>query len=217
MGDEEQAKPDSFAEYGYTAFDKWDYVPIIYTTEHKQSWRDMGNSYFMACRPLIAALAAGKLNEDMEGTAAIFLFRHYLELMLKRILLSGRLLVSENQIATKGEVQRVAKIHELAKIWEGVLTDARPKFKEWENYDIASVEQCVMEFDRADKKGFAFRYEGEGGELCRFDFKALDRQMDHVRQVLDGIWTCLYEMRAQIAEYEAELQAEFGNDMYMNW
>jgi hypothetical protein len=95
-----------------------------------------------------------------------------------------------------------------------LLADAKRKLKEWGNYDIASVEQCVMEFDRADEKGFAFRYAREGGELCRFDFAALDHQMDHLRQVLDGIWTCLYEMRAEIAEYERELQAEFGNDMY---
>src|SRR5205807_10026355 len=70
----------------------------------------------------------------------------------------------------------------------------------------------VMEFDRADKKGFAFRYDRQGGELCRFDFVALDHQMDHFRQVLEGIWTCLYEIRAQVAEYEAALQSEFGRD-----
>ncbi|HEV3483699.1 MAG TPA: hypothetical protein VGR97_15380 [Candidatus Acidoferrales bacterium] len=211
---EEGSSAGSLSSDGYTAFEKWPYQQIIYPTEHEQSWRDMGNSYFMACRPLIAALAAGKLNEDIEGTAAIFLFRHYLELMLKRIVLSGRLLISEDKIAIREEVQAVAKIHDLAKIWEWVLADAKPKLKEWDNYDIASVEECVIEFDRADKKGFAFRYDRHGGELCRFDFQALDYQMDHFRQVLEGVWTCLYEMRAAIVEYEAELQAEFGNDIY---
>jgi len=81
MADEEPARPESFADHGYTAFDKWEYRQIIFPTDHEQSWRDMGNSYFMACRPLIAELAAGRLKEDVEGTATIFLFRHYLELM----------------------------------------------------------------------------------------------------------------------------------------
>jgi hypothetical protein len=181
MAEEEPAKPESFADYGYTAFDKSEYRQIIFPAEHEQSWRDMGDSYFRACRPLIAALAAGKLNEDVEGTAAIFLFRHYLELMLKRIVLAGRLLISENDIAIKDEVKKVANIHDLATLWKWVLADAKPKFREWDNYDIASVEQCVMEFDRADKRGFAFRYDRQGGELCRFDFEALDLQMDHFR------------------------------------
>src|SRR5712692_1295542 len=143
MADEEPAKPESLSDYGYTAFEKWEYRQIIYPTDHEQSWRDMGDSYFRACRPLVAALAAGKLNEDVEGTAAIFLFRHYLELMLKRIVLAGRLLISENGIAIKDEVRKVANIHDLAKIWEWVLADAKPKLKEWDNFDIASVEQCV--------------------------------------------------------------------------
>jgi hypothetical protein len=214
MADEEPAKPESFADYGYTAFDKWEYRQVIFPTDYEQSWRDMGYSYFMACRPLISELAAGRLKEDVEGTAAIFLFRHYLELMLKRIILAGRLLISENDIAIKDEVKKVANIHDLATLWKWVLADAKPKFAEWDNYDIASVEQCVMEFDRADKKGFAFRYDRQGGELCRFDFEALDLQMDHFRQVLEGVWTCLYEKRSQILEYEAELQSEFGSDMY---
>jgi len=214
MSDKEPAKPESLSDYGYTAFEMWEYRQIIYPTDLAQSWRDMGNSYFWACRPLVEALAAGKLKEDVEGTAAIFLFRHYLELMLKRIVLAGRLLISENENAIKDEVRKVANIHDLAKIWEWVLADAKPKLKEWDNYDIALVELCVMEFDGADKKGFAFRYDRQGGELCRFDFGALDHQMDHIRQVLEGIWTCLYETRAAIAEYEAELQAEFGSDMY---
>src|SRR5438477_1982148 len=147
MSDKEPAKPESLSDYGYTAFEMWEYRQIIYPTDLAQSWRDMGNSYFWACRPLVEALAAGKLKEDVEGTAAIFLFRHYLELMLKRIVLAGRLLISENENAIKDEVRRVANIHDLAKIWGWVLADGKPKLKEWDNYDIASVEQCVMEFD----------------------------------------------------------------------
>jgi hypothetical protein len=198
----------------YTAFQAWEYKKVIYKAAHEQSWRDMGNSYFSACRPLVEGLATGRLNEDIEGTAAIFLFRHYLELMLKRIVLAGRLLISENENAVKDEVKMVANIHDLATLWKWVLADAKPKIEEWENYDVAFVEQCITEFDQVDKRGFAFRYDGQGGESCRFDFGALESQMDHVRQVLEGVWTCLYETRAQIAEYEADLQAEFGNDLY---
>jgi hypothetical protein len=31
MGGEEQAKPESLSDYGYTAFEKWDYQPFVYS------------------------------------------------------------------------------------------------------------------------------------------------------------------------------------------
>ena len=91
MGDAgERAESVAGPDHKYTAFQKWEYQSVILPTEHEQFWRDIADSYFNACLPLIAALAAGHLNEDVEGTAAIFLFRHYLELMLKRIIWAGR-------------------------------------------------------------------------------------------------------------------------------
>ena len=43
-----------------------------------------------------------------------------------------------------------------------------PKMKNsWPRYDTGFVEQCINEFDAADKKGFAFRYAGtEGDFVC---------------------------------------------------
>jgi hypothetical protein len=214
MGDEgERAEPVAGPDHDYTAFQKWQYQSVILPTEHEQFWRDMADSYFNACRPLIAALAAGHLNEDVEGTAAIFLFRHYLELMLKRIIWAGRQLISENEVATR-DVPNVANIHDLAKLWEWVIADAKPKLNEWQNYDTVSLAKCLMEFDQADKKGFAFRYDGCGGKRFRFNFEALARQMDHLRQVLEGLCVTLDTMRDQIREYDAYLESEFGSDLY---
>ena len=209
---EEAVAPSLAVEY--SAFEKWPYRQILYPTDQEQSWRDMGNSYFGACRPLIAALANGELREDIEGSAAIFLFRHYLELMLKRILFSGRILASGDELVAVEDIAEVSKTHDLATIWDWVIKDAKPKLPEWDNYDVASVKQCVMEFHKADRGGVAFRYDREGGELYRFDFAALNDQMDHIRQVLEGIWTGLSEMAHAIREYEAELQSEYGSDLY---
>ena len=214
MGDAgERAESVAGPDHKYTAFQKWEYQSVILPTEHEQFWRDIADSYFNACLPLIAALAAGHLNEDVEGTAAIFLFRHYLELMLKRIIWAGRQLISENEVATR-DVPNVANIHDLAKLWEWVIADAKPKLNEWQNYDTVSLEKCIMEFDQADKKGFAFRYDDCGGKRFRFNFEALARQMDHLRQVLEGLCVTLDMMRDQIQEYDAYLESEFGSDLY---
>jgi hypothetical protein len=200
-------------DHSYTAFERWDYQSVIWPVDKEQVWRDMAGSYFRACLPLVEALASGSLSEDAEGTAVIFLFRHYLELMLKETILAGRRLVSRDEVATR-DVPKVANIHDLAKLWDWVLSDAKPKLDNWDNYDIPSLAKCIAEFDQADKKGFAFRYDGCGGKRFRFDFVALAKQMDHLRQILEGICVSLDTLRDQIEEYDRDLESEFGADLY---
>lgn len=205
---------ESYRFYGdYTAFEKWEYKKIFYKSEQLQSWRDMGNSYFRACKPLIEGLAKGELNEDAEGTAAIYLFRHYLELMLKRIVLAGRVLANSQELQEKEKIKQVARVHDLRVIWKWVLEDAKPKIADvWDSYDIAFIEAMIKEFDDVDKKGFAFRYEGEGAEAYRYDFGALDALLHHTRQTLEGIWVCLEQTFQEICDYENYLTQEFGNE-----
>jgi hypothetical protein len=201
----------------YTAFEKWEYQPVIYNSDQRHWWRNVADSYFYACEPLVQDLAAGKLREDIEGTAGIFLFRHYLELALKAVVYSGRLLTIENENlvnAFKADVKEVERIHVLATLWDWVLRDAKPHLENWDNYDTESVERCVREFDAVDPKGFAFRYQKHGAEFCRYDFQALAFQMNHIRQVLDGITDCLYEARQELNEYEQYLNQEFGRGEY---
>jgi hypothetical protein len=211
----DEPEPIEDLREAYTAFQARQYKQVIYKTDQHHSWRNMADSYFYASEPLIRELAQERLREDIEGTAAIFLFRHYLELALKQVIFAGRLLTVENENlfnAFKTDVKEVAHIHVLSTLWEWVLLDAKPKTEHWENYDTECVEACVREFDAIDPRGFAFRYRGQGGESCRYDFNALWLQMNHIRQVLDGISTCLYEARQEVREYEQYLNQEFGDD-----
>jgi hypothetical protein len=201
----------------YTAFEKWEYQQVIHSSDQHHWWRNVADSYFYACEPLVRDLAAGKLRDDIEGTAAIFLFRHYLELALKAVVYAGRLLTIENDNlvnAFKAEVKEVERIHVLATLWDWVLRDAKPHLENWDDYDTESVERCVREFDAVDPKGFAFRYQKQGAEFCCYDFRALDSQMNHIRQVLDGIKNCLFEAERELNEYEQYLNQEFGRGEY---
>ena len=208
----EAGGPDLFE---YTAFQHWEYQQVIYKVEDKQSWRDLGEGFYRASKLLVERVVARDLNEDIEGLAAIFLFRHYLELVLKRIVIHGRYLVTLEENAEPQEVKEVAKIHELQKLWEWVLSDAKPKIEpsHWAGYDTAFVEQCLAEFDAVDNKGFAFRYPGLGSEFCRYDFLALHHEMEHIYQVLEGIETYLIEAYGQNAEFDEYLESEYGADL----
>ena len=67
----------------------------------------------------------GPMREDIEGVAAVYLFRHFLELALKGIILVGRHLKKERNLTDRDEVEKVANIHDLATLWESVLTKRR--------------------------------------------------------------------------------------------
>jgi hypothetical protein len=197
----------------YTAFQKWEYDKIFYAEPHPKSWLDIAESFYRASLHIVEGVGGDRLNEDSEGLAAAFLFRHYLELSLKNIILAGRFLTREGANAPP-ENAVPAWGHNLRELWKLVLTDAKPKMeKDWCSYDIEFVEKCIAEFDAVDPKGMAFRYTGEGAESLWLHFGWLHAVMEHIYQVLEGIRVYLVEMHGQNAEYESYLQSEYGGDM----
>jgi hypothetical protein len=63
----------------------------------------------------------------MPGALSILARDNYLELILKRIVLRGRMLERADKNAVWEDVKEVAKVHELGVIWKWVLKDAKPK------------------------------------------------------------------------------------------
>lgn len=193
----------------YTAFQKWEYKQLIYVGEYRKPWIVFRESFFRASEIIVKNLAAGRGFVDLEGPAAVFLFRHYLELALKALVMRGRFLERLDKNAAVDTVKTVKGIHSLAELWQLVLADAKPKVdsKDWGNYDIAFIEKCIAEFDDRDKKGFAFRYQGQGGEHFDYSFEYLEMAMTHVYQILEGLITYLAEAHAQNEEWQEILES----------
>ena len=127
MGYEEREKSESLSDFGYTALENWEYRPFIYVQEQPKSWISFKESFYRASEIIVNNLAHGHGFPEIEGLAAVFLFRHYLELALKSIILNGRFLVTADQNATRGRVEAVRSIHTLRALWEMVLKDGKPK------------------------------------------------------------------------------------------
>jgi hypothetical protein len=206
-------EPDQeLIENRYTAFESWPYKQIIYVQPYEQSWINFTESFYFAAEKIIDGVASGALRPDVEGVAGVFCFRHYLELALKGIIMSGRWLRTREQNAFREEVTKVRNIHDLSQLWQFVVEDAKPKIdqSDWGNYDIPYVEACIKEFDERDKRGFAFRYRDQGGERYAYNFKFFRLSMRHIRHVLFGVWTYLEEAYHQNAEWQAELRSIAG-------
>jgi hypothetical protein len=208
MSDEQ--KEESFSANRYTAFEHWDYQPFIYVQEQAKSWISFKESFYRASEIIIDNLAHGRGFPEIEGIAAVFLFRHYLELALKSIILNGRFLVTADQNATRDRVEAVRKIHNLRALWEMVLKDGKPKIDRavWESYDIPFVEKCIAEFDARDEKGFALRYPRQGGERYDYDFRYFRAAMEHVYHILENMDTYLVETYWENQEWDEIQRSE---------
>jgi hypothetical protein len=210
MADEEPVESESLADYRYTAFEKWDYMPFVYVQDTNKPWVSFKESFYRGSELIIDNLSKGRGFPEIEGNAAVFMFRHYLELALKQIIVRGRRLVRHDKNAALEDVKEVEKVHGLADLWKLVLSDAMPKIDPavWASYDIPFVEKCIVEFDERDKKGFAFRYPQQGGERFDYNFAYFRQGMEHVYQVLENITVYLIEQHGENEEWE-EIQNSF--------
>jgi hypothetical protein len=202
MADGERFDQDS--AYAYHAFDKWPYRPVFLSTTNTRTWLAVREGFYEASLGLVKKLAAGQLSEDLEGVAAVYLYRHYLELSLKRLILEGRWLKTPDKNAIASEVEQLKKQHFLDVLWQLVVTDAKPKFSGdgWKSFDTEFARKCIFEFHAVDPRGTAFRYADCGAEKYLVNFRQLAETMVHVHQVLDGMITWLVETYGQNAEWE---------------
>jgi len=113
-----------------------------------------------------------------------FLYRHYLELVLKEIICCGR--------RCSLEEARISREHNLSRLWK----EARPVFEEfWPDqhlHELALVENCISEFQKFDESSQGFRYptDSKGREtlrsLIRVDLRKLRIVMTRVANFLDA-------------------------------
>jgi len=161
------------------------YQSVFATRQDTGSIQDHAHNFYTASLRLIKGIARGDIKSESEGLAAVFLFRHYLELALKDLLEAGRALTDEG--LNSDSVQTTERTHVLTKLWQLVVVDAKPKFCQWEEFDTEFVEHCIAEFDAVDQKGFAFRYRGHSVEKLEVDFGQLERTVEHVNSTLESI------------------------------
>ena len=178
-------------------------------------------AYFDSAKHVIGGVLKGHLSPRVHGVAGVFLFRHYLEISLKFIIMHARWLADGGRTARREEVENVAKTHRLKTLWRMAVEECKRKIPDetWNGWRIEFVEKMILEFDAVDSSGFRFRYHGEKfgtddpiGDVLRVNelyihYDLLFDQMDCARSVLGMIDTYLYETHGMIAEWEGEMLA----------
>lgn len=121
------------------------------------------DSFYLVGRHTAERIVNGEALEDMEGAAALYMFRHYLELALKSIVYCLRRLKTSQQNLPEKDRRKVEPFHPLTQFWKEIKNDCPQKVgrKMWRAWDIVFVDKCIAEFDLVDPDGERFRYSTE--------------------------------------------------------
>ncbi len=170
--------------------------------------------FFESAKLLLRGVVSGRLNEGIEGVAAIFLSRHYLELAMKYALFHSRWLQDEKRNAP--DVTPVGPTHNLEKLWSTLIAELKgkpgvvPK-----GLDLDFVAKFVKEFNAFDPKNWRFRYPGEqlppassSSENLGIDFTSLLFDVQRVFDVLCTLDNYLIETYGENEEW---------NDLQDDW
>jgi len=172
---------------------------------------DFPEGFFESAVVLLEGIASGPLHEAIEGIAAIFLSRHYLELALKYTLFHSRWLKDELHNANNS-VEPVGRSHNLQELWAKLSTELESRVPSIlrTGYDLQFVAEFVREFHEIDQHNTRFRYPGKqlpvkcsSQETLRIDFKTLLLNLKRVHDTLGALDTHLIEQHGSNEEWQA--------------
>jgi hypothetical protein len=141
--------------------------------------------------------------QDILVFPVIFLYRHYIELILKDIIRDGYNLLGENK-----DFPQHHKIKELwietRKILEKIIIDC-PKT------DLDAVEEIIIQFSEKDPLSMVFRYPfDKKGNKSIDDLKNVN--LRHLAEIIDGLHSFLYGAQCVVGEsleYKRDMESEF--------
>lgn len=200
--------------YRYPATEKWDYKAVFSNHEG-----DIDASpqldFYAAAQAIVIRLVKRETLAEIEGMAALYLFRHYLELVLKNIVYNARALESKDKRKPSSEVQWPTE-HDLLKLWKEAKTELPKKLGKGmlRTLDYEYAGKCIEEFHSIDSSSERLRYGWSKKQaasdvlsLLRVDWDALSLAMLHVHDVLEAMDSYLDATHDQIAEWEAILDS----------
>jgi hypothetical protein len=171
---------------------------------HQRDWSRYAVGYKNAADMIAARLV--KLDRVTEAAClpALFLYRHYVELSLKGMLLDAGELLNQDELAPKD--------HSLTPLWL-LLRRRIGKIQATNSEDwLDRAEVLIREFDQLDRSSFTFRYPVNKSGVPnlpfshKVDIKHFRDVMDELEMVMDGIGGWL---DANV-ETKRDMEAEFG-------
>jgi hypothetical protein len=163
-----------------------------------------------------------KWDQDFLVYPIVFLYRHHVELMLKRAITLGAPLT--DQELSKSDISFLRSSHRLNQLWKRFLPILH-KAIEWKlfaltNDEIESIQSYIRQLNHIDERSYSFRYEiTQDGKPSLPDSKKLPHiNIQIFAEQMEGFANYLYricEIFDDTLQLKWEMQAEAGSD-YLN-
>ncbi|MCB9623149.1 MAG: hypothetical protein R3B99_20200 [Polyangiales bacterium] len=186
----------------------------IYQGWRLSTWNSITDAYEGCATELIRSVESGQLMPDFAFFPLVHLWRHYLELALKSIIATGKVL--------EGEEAKFPHGHNLMKLWEGarrVLEKHEVSIKELDN--VAPLLEQLSQIDPTHT-GFryAFRQDGKTPGLegipMGFNLVGLHNAMKSAARFFGGCAGHLEHIQ-DCQQYEREYAEDYTSDYEGGW
>ena len=160
-------------------------------------------SYKTAADAVVESVEAKRVSPDSVGYAVCFLYRHYVELMLKGLISVGNMLQTRRCGFPAGH-------HRIQDLWHQCRTLIEAACPEGEKADTDSVEKCLQELHAIDPHGESFRFgEYKDGNSTLVDgtqvnLTNLRDVMNRIAGFLEGNYDWMYEL----LQYQADMDSD---------
>lgn len=155
------------------------------------SWTIYAHGYLEAARALVSRVGQTKSSQDTLVYPIVFLFRQYIELTLKHLIVTTGELIDNTQVP--------GNRHSLHPLWERLLPlqaemEVRMSQVVLNQLEQEEVGRILREFDVFDKRSYTFRYPvGRDGEpslpahLRHLNLRRFRDAMDRLAYLLDRL------------------------------
>jgi hypothetical protein len=180
--------------------------------------------YRRGAQQLVRYVTENARDQDLLVYPVIFLYRHHIELALKRIIVRAPYLI--DRTLTDIEKKHLGT-HRLDRLWH----DLKPMFvaickaagwKAPDPEDIEGIDDYIRQLVALDPDSYSFRYahSKSGDPLLPSDLKGINirhfaEMMERLASYLDGIDSATDDLADVKAEMDAELRSEMAS--YMDW
>ncbi len=207
---------DEDATYRFPGHEKWEYRSP-FTNRDGAIDACPGDDFYAAAIAIAERLFNGDTRAEVESLAALFLFRHYLELRLKQIVCGARALSNGEKNVPRDQVKWPEDHrHDIHKLWNEAKASVPHKLRgcSWKDWDHAFLEKCIDDFHALDPSGEYFRYGWEKKPIVRdslvrvyVDWGELLRVMRHTHDVAEGIRSALVEIFGENEDWQEQLNS----------
>jgi hypothetical protein len=167
---------------------------------HSDRWDRYATAYKDAADALIDRVIETRQGMDSFVYPAAFLYRHYLELRLKELIMNARYVLNMGPLASAER-----DVHWLRKLWRECRNLLQTVWPEGSQQVLDAAETCILEFDRLDANSECFRYpeHKKSGTPTLAGLQVVSLQ--NLREVMGRLATLLESASCGIAAYKDEM------------